>query len=193
MFASSSSFLERKHIIASRVLVQSQSKEESVTMKTFVSSSALLALLSASPLLSGAGVSAFHFGGKLVNLQPALVGSASTSSSSHSGYASSTRLHESSTEGEDAVAEADAALKSMPVEEQKEKIGNLVADDEWMGLSMEITELVRTAIIEDVKSKTSDFIGKDEYKVSHDADESVHVPKHLSIHYFHVKYFHRNI
>lgn len=64
------------------------------------------------------------------------------------------------------MAEADAALKSMPVEEQKEKIGNLVADDEWMGLSMEITELVRTAIIEDVKSKTSDFIGKDEYKVS---------------------------
>ena len=31
---------------------------------------------------------------------------------------------------------------------------------------MEITELVRTAIIEDVKGKTSDFIGKEEYKVS---------------------------
>ena len=64
------------------------------------------------------------------------------------------------------MAEADAALKSMPVEEQKEKIGNLVADDEWLGLGMEISELVRTAIIEDVKAKTSDFIGKDEYKVS---------------------------
>ena len=38
------------------------------------------------------------------------------------------------------MAEADAALKSMPVEEQKEKIGNLVADDEWMGLSMEISK-----------------------------------------------------
>ena len=31
---------------------------------------------------------------------------------------------------------------------------------------MEIAELVRTAIIEDVKGKTSDFIGKEEYKVS---------------------------
>ena len=79
-----------------------------------------------------------------------------------------TQLHESSSDAsaaEDAVAEADAALKSMPVEEQKEKIGNLVADDEWMGLSMELTELVRTAIIEDVKGKTSEFIGKEEYKV----------------------------
>ena len=48
---------------------------------------------------------------------------------------------------------------------KEQAVGNLVADDEWMGLSMEITELVRTAVIEDVKAKTSDFIGKDEYKV----------------------------
>lgn len=50
-------------------------------------------------------------------------------------------------------------------EEKEELVGNLVADDEWMGLSMEISELVRVAIMEDVKSKTSDFIGKDDYKV----------------------------
>ena len=136
-------------------------------MKAYISSSALLALLS----ISGVGVSAFHVGGKALNSRPAIVGSASTSTSSSAGRhapssSRSTRLHESTAEGEDAMAEADAALKSMPAEEQKEKIGNLVADDEWMGLSMEITELVRTAIIEDVKAKTSDFIGKDEYKVS---------------------------
>lgn len=141
-------------------------------MKVSVSTAAILALLSAPNPHSFGGVPVFAFqiGGKPVNSRPALVGSTSTaSSSSASRYApssSSTRLHESIAEGEDAMAEADAALKSMPVEEQKEKIGNLVADDEWMGLSMEITELVRTAIIEDVKSKTSDFIGKDEYKVS---------------------------
>jgi hypothetical protein len=33
-------------------------------------------------------------------------------------------------------------------------------------MSMEITELVRTAIIEAVKAKTPDFIGKEDYKVS---------------------------
>lgn len=45
-------------------------------------------------------------------------------------------------------------------EEVKEAVGNLVADDEWMGLSMEITEMVRTAIIQDVKTKGRDFLGK---------------------------------
>ena len=125
-------------------------------MKAYISSAALLALFSSPPLLSVAGVSAFQVGEKVVNSRPALVGSASTSSSSSAGkYApstssssaagrcvlssSSTRLQESSTDGEDAMAEADAALKSMPVEEQKEKIGNLVADDEWLGLGMEIS------------------------------------------------------
>lgn len=57
--------------------------------------------------------------------------------------------------------------ESAPVidEEEVAKVGNLVADDEWMGLSMELSELVRVAVIEDVKAKTSDFIGKDDYKV----------------------------
>ena len=50
-------------------------------------------------------------------------------------------------------------------EENEEKIGNLVADDEWMGLSMELTELVRCAVIEDVKKTTRDFIGKEDYKI----------------------------
>jgi len=72
---------------------------------------------------------------------------------------------DATTAAEAAVAEADAAMQAMSEEDKKEKIRNLVADDEWMGLSMEISEMVRTAIVEDVKAKTGDFIGKDEYKV----------------------------
>ena len=49
--------------------------------------------------------------------------------------------------------------------ENEQKLGNLVADDEWLGLSMEISELVRVAIVEDLKKQTRDFIGKDDYKV----------------------------
>ena len=52
------------------------------------------------------------------------------------------------------------------IEANEEKLGNLVADDEWLGLTMELTELVRLAIVEDVKKQTRDFIGKDNYKVS---------------------------
>lgn len=65
------------------------------------------------------------------------------------------------------VDEAGSEAGATPAvsEEEVAKVGNLVADDEWMGLSMELSEIVRMAIIEDVKAKTSDFIGKDEYKV----------------------------
>jgi len=49
--------------------------------------------------------------------------------------------------------------------ELERKVGNLVADDEWMGLSMELTELVRMSVIEDIKEKTRDFLGSDDYKV----------------------------
>mmetsp|Transcript_1391 Transcript_1391/g.2978 ORF Transcript_1391/g.2978 Transcript_1391/m.2978 type:complete len:218 (-) Transcript_1391:391-1044(-) len=56
-------------------------------------------------------------------------------------------------------------------DEDAEKIGNLVADDEWMGLSMELSELVRVAVIEDVKRQTRDFIGKENYKVGDVAKE----------------------
>ena len=43
--------------------------------------------------------------------------------------------------------------------EMKQKVTSLVADDEWMGLSMELSELVRIAVIEDVKKNTRDFTG----------------------------------
>ena len=49
--------------------------------------------------------------------------------------------------------------------EKLNQVGNLCADDEWMGLSMELTELVRVAVIEEVKKNARDFLGKDNYKV----------------------------
>mmetsp|Transcript_12056 Transcript_12056/g.26106 ORF Transcript_12056/g.26106 Transcript_12056/m.26106 type:complete len:315 (+) Transcript_12056:83-1027(+) len=74
------------------------------------------------------------------------------------------------------LADADAAMKAMPAEERKEKIGKMIADDEWLGLAVEMTEAVRAAVVQDVKKKqkavadgvkgkTTEFIGKDQYKV----------------------------
>ena len=55
--------------------------------------------------------------------------------------------------------------KSKLSDDEVQKVGNLVADDEWMGLGMELSEIVRVAVIENAKAGTADFIGKDEYKV----------------------------
>eukprot|EP01083_Nonionella_stella_P294915 1002320_1 len=55
--------------------------------------------------------------------------------------------------------------KSKLSTEEVEEVGNLVADDEWLGLGMELSELVRVAVIEEAKKNTSEFIGKDDYKV----------------------------
>jgi len=51
------------------------------------------------------------------------------------------------------------------LEDKKEIVGNLVADDEWDGLSMELSEKIRLAIVEDIKKNTRDFIGKADYNV----------------------------
>jgi hypothetical protein len=50
-------------------------------------------------------------------------------------------------------------------DEEKQKIGNLVADAEWAGLSMEIADVVRTAVIEDLKKNSREFLNKDDYSV----------------------------
>ena len=49
-------------------------------------------------------------------------------------------------------------------ETKKQAVGNLVADDEWMGVSMELGEVVRMAVLEDLKKNARDFLGKEEYK-----------------------------
>ncbi|KAL3770288.1 hypothetical protein ACHAWO_004415 [Cyclotella atomus] len=49
--------------------------------------------------------------------------------------------------------------------EQQNQVGNLVADEEWAGLSMELADVVRTAVVEDLKKNSRDFLGKDDYKM----------------------------
>jgi len=47
----------------------------------------------------------------------------------------------------------------LSAEEEKE-LGNLVANEEWSGLSMELTEVIATAVVEDLKKNSRDFLGK---------------------------------
>ncbi|KAL7487674.1 hypothetical protein ACHAW6_013241, partial [Cyclotella cf. meneghiniana] len=49
--------------------------------------------------------------------------------------------------------------------EQQQQVGNLVADEEWAGLSMELAEVVRTAVIEDLKKNSREFLNKDHYAI----------------------------
>ncbi len=48
-------------------------------------------------------------------------------------------------------------------DEEKAAIGNLVADEEFAGLSMELADVVRTAVVEDLKKNSRDFLGSDHY------------------------------
>lgn len=50
-------------------------------------------------------------------------------------------------------------------EEKEAAVGNLVENDEWEGLTMELSEVIKMAVVEDIKTKTRDFLGKDDYKV----------------------------
>lgn len=76
-------------------------------------------------------------------------------------------LYSSESEGEEPTVEEMEVLveKSKLTTEEVAEVGNLVADDEWMGLSMELSEMVRVAVLEDAKKNIGDFIGKDDYKV----------------------------
>jgi HAMP domain-containing protein len=47
--------------------------------------------------------------------------------------------------------------------ERNETIGNLVADDEWAGVTMKLSQLIRKSIEEDLKQKAREFLGKEEY------------------------------
>lgn len=65
---------------------------------------------------------------------------------------------------DDDTTNSASADEQLTVEEQQ-KIGNLVADAEWAGLSMELADVVRTAVIEDLKKNSRDFLGKEDYLV----------------------------
>jgi hypothetical protein len=58
------------------------------------------------------------------------------------------------------------ASSSPQTEEEKAKaVGNLIENDEWLGLTLELSELVRTAVIEDIKTNAREFLGKDNYEL----------------------------
>jgi hypothetical protein len=69
--------------------------------------------------------------------------------------------------GSDGAKEAKAVADDLFDSEgdRRAAVGNLVEDDEWMGLSMELGELVRVAVIEDLKRSARGFLGKDDYRV----------------------------
>jgi len=56
------------------------------------------------------------------------------------------------------------------------EVGNLVEDDQWLGLGMELAIVLRSAVRESVKGTMKDFIGKDSYELgdlSKEADTRV--------------------
>lgn len=44
--------------------------------------------------------------------------------------------------------------------EEEEQVGNLVANEEWEGLSMELAEVVTTAVVEDLKKNSRYKVGE---------------------------------
>lgn len=49
--------------------------------------------------------------------------------------------------------------------DEVKQVGNLVADDEWLGLGMELSETIRLAVLEETKKNTREFLGKEDYAV----------------------------
>jgi hypothetical protein len=68
-------------------------------------------------------------------------------------------------EEEEQQLAVNAKFATLSEQEKQNAVGNLVADDEWLGLSMELSELVRVAVVEDLKKNTREFLGKEDYKV----------------------------
>ena len=54
----------------------------------------------------------------------------------------------------------DDVTKSSEQEEKDKAVGNLVADDEWDCLGLELSELVKRAVMEDLKKNAREFLGK---------------------------------
>jgi len=82
-------------------------------------------------------------------------------------FASSTSAlyAESAAEKEEQIVSDLNQIQFASDEEKKQAVGNLVEDDEWMGLGMELSEVIRVAVVEDLKKNAREFLGKDEYKI----------------------------
>lgn len=59
----------------------------------------------------------------------------------------------------------EADFDTLDDDQKKKVVGNLVADDEWQGLGMELSEIVRVSVMEDIKKNAAEFLDKEEYKV----------------------------
>ena len=60
---------------------------------------------------------------------------------------------------------SDAEQQQSAYEVEQKRVGNLIADEEWAGITMELAEIIKTAVVEDLKKNSRDFLGKDEYAV----------------------------
>jgi len=60
---------------------------------------------------------------------------------------------------------SDAEQQQAAYEVEQKRVGNLIADEEWAGITMELAEIIKTAVVEDLKKNSRDFLGKDEYAV----------------------------
>ena len=57
-------------------------------------------------------------------------------------------------------SEQQSDTESSLTPEEEETVGNLVANEEWAGLSMELAEVVTTAVVEDLKKNSRYKVGK---------------------------------
>lgn len=60
---------------------------------------------------------------------------------------------------------SDTEQQQAAYEVEQKRVGNLIADEEWAGITMELAEIIKTAVVEDLKKNSRDFLGKDEYAV----------------------------
>lgn len=54
-----------------------------------------------------------------------------------------------------------------------ERVGNLVEDDEWLGLATELAIVMRSALRESIKGNVRDFTGKDDCATLRDSNPRV--------------------
>ena len=78
-----------------------------------------------------------------------------SSAAFHSRTTSSTVIYSSEAEGSEPTTP----------EEKAAAVGNLVENDEWEGLTMELSEVIKMAVVEDMKKNTKEFLGKEDYQV----------------------------
>jgi hypothetical protein len=65
----------------------------------------------------------------------------------------------------DGSSSSDAEQQQAAYEVEQKRVGNLIADEEWAGITMELAEIIKTAVVEDLKKNSRDFLGKDDYAV----------------------------